>query len=155
MHHDLELAYLGIEVPDPHSLTSFFGDVIGLGPGEPAGEATVTWREDHAAHRIIVEAGPRNDAASVGFEAVTPSAFDAAADRLHLRGAQLAESSDADRKARRVELSAVLPLLPGDVIFTGTPTGVGMTRQPPRFLHPGQVLESWIEGIGTIRNRCV
>jgi 2-keto-4-pentenoate hydratase/2-oxohepta-3-ene-1,7-dioic acid hydratase in catechol pathway len=53
------------------------------------------------------------------------------------------------------ELSAVLPLRPGDVIFTGTPAGVGMVRQPPRFLHAGQVLESWIEGIGTIRNRCV
>lgn len=53
------------------------------------------------------------------------------------------------------ELSAVLPLLPGDVIFTGTPAGVGFARQPPRFLVPGQVLESWIEGIGTIRNRCV
>lgn len=53
------------------------------------------------------------------------------------------------------ELSAVLPLLPGDVIFTGTPAGVGMARQPPRGLEPGQVLESWIEGIGTIRNRCV
>ena len=53
------------------------------------------------------------------------------------------------------ELSAVLPLLPGDVIFTGTPAGVGATRQPARFLQPGQVLETWIEGIGTIRNRCV
>jgi 2-keto-4-pentenoate hydratase/2-oxohepta-3-ene-1,7-dioic acid hydratase in catechol pathway len=53
------------------------------------------------------------------------------------------------------ELSAVLPLLPGDVIFTGTPAGVGMARQPPRSLQPGQVLETWIEGIGTIRNRCV
>jgi 2,4-diketo-3-deoxy-L-fuconate hydrolase len=53
------------------------------------------------------------------------------------------------------ELSAVLPLLPGDVIFTGTPAGVGMARQPPRSLQPGQVLESWIEGIGTIRNLCV
>jgi 2-keto-4-pentenoate hydratase/2-oxohepta-3-ene-1,7-dioic acid hydratase in catechol pathway len=52
------------------------------------------------------------------------------------------------------ELSSVLPLLPGDVIFTGTPAGVGMARQPPRALQPGQVLESWIEGIGTIRNRC-
>jgi 2-keto-4-pentenoate hydratase/2-oxohepta-3-ene-1,7-dioic acid hydratase in catechol pathway len=52
------------------------------------------------------------------------------------------------------ELSSVLPLLPGDVIFTGTPAGVGVTRDPARFLVPGQVLESWIEGIGTIRNRC-
>jgi 2,4-didehydro-3-deoxy-L-rhamnonate hydrolase len=53
------------------------------------------------------------------------------------------------------ELSSVLPLLPGDLIFSGTPAGVGMARQPPRSLHPGQVLESWVEGIGTIRNRCV
>ncbi len=53
------------------------------------------------------------------------------------------------------ELSAVLPLLPGDVIFTGTPAGVGIVRQPPRFLTPGAVLETWVEGIGTIRNRCV
>lgn len=53
------------------------------------------------------------------------------------------------------ELSAVVPLLPGDVLFTGTPAGVGAARQPPRFLQPGQVLETWIEGIGTIRNHCV
>lgn len=53
------------------------------------------------------------------------------------------------------ELSAVLPLLPGDVIFTGTPAGVGIVHQPPRFLTPGAVLETWVEGIGTIRNRCV
>jgi 2-keto-4-pentenoate hydratase/2-oxohepta-3-ene-1,7-dioic acid hydratase in catechol pathway len=52
------------------------------------------------------------------------------------------------------ELSAVVPLLPGDVIFTGTPAGVGITRQPPRALQPGQVLETWVEGIGTIRNVC-
>ena len=53
------------------------------------------------------------------------------------------------------DLSAVLPLLPGDVIFTGTPAGIGAVRQPPVFLAPGQTLESWIEGIGTIHNRCV
>lgn len=53
------------------------------------------------------------------------------------------------------ELSSVLPLLPGDIIFTGTPAGVGVARKPPRFLHPGQVLESWIEGVGAIRNRCI
>jgi 2,4-diketo-3-deoxy-L-fuconate hydrolase len=53
------------------------------------------------------------------------------------------------------ELSAVLPLLPGDIIFTGTPAGVGIARQPPKFLEAGQTLESWIEGVGTIRNRCV
>lgn len=53
------------------------------------------------------------------------------------------------------ELSAVLPLLPGDVIFTGTPAGVGVARKPAVFLRPGDTLETWIEGIGTIRNRIV
>jgi 2-keto-4-pentenoate hydratase/2-oxohepta-3-ene-1,7-dioic acid hydratase in catechol pathway len=48
------------------------------------------------------------------------------------------------------ELSAVVPLLPGDVIFTGTPAGVGWPRG--RFLAAGDVVESTIEGIGTIRN---
>jgi 2,4-didehydro-3-deoxy-L-rhamnonate hydrolase len=53
------------------------------------------------------------------------------------------------------ELSAVLPLLTGDIIFTGTPGGVGVARKPPRFLQPGTTLETSIEGIGTIRNRIV
>jgi 2-keto-4-pentenoate hydratase/2-oxohepta-3-ene-1,7-dioic acid hydratase in catechol pathway len=52
------------------------------------------------------------------------------------------------------ELSAVLPLLPGDVIFTGTPAGVGITSNPARFLQPGEELTTWVEGVGTMRNRC-
>lgn len=50
-----------------------------------------------------------------------------------------------------VGLSAVAPLLPGDLIFTGTPAGVGMGRTPPRFLRPGEVLTSHIDGIGELR----
>lgn len=53
------------------------------------------------------------------------------------------------------QLSKVVTLTPGDLVFTGTPAGTGMGRTPPRFLRPGEVLESWIEGIGTIRNRMV
>jgi 2,4-diketo-3-deoxy-L-fuconate hydrolase len=53
------------------------------------------------------------------------------------------------------ELSAILPLLPGDVIFTGTPAGIGAGRKPPRFLQPGDVVRSEIEGLGELRNRCV
>ncbi|MFJ9180612.1 fumarylacetoacetate hydrolase family protein [Streptomyces sp. NPDC102360] len=49
------------------------------------------------------------------------------------------------------KLSAVLPLLPGDVIFTGTPAGVGLGRDPQRWLAPGDVLVSSIESIGTLR----
>lgn len=53
------------------------------------------------------------------------------------------------------DISAVLPLLPGDLIFTGTPAGIGAVRQPPRFIQPGDVLETWVEGVGHLRNRFV
>lgn len=52
-------------------------------------------------------------------------------------------------------LSGIVQLLPGDVIYTGTPAGVGGSRKPPVFLKPGDVLETTIEGIGTTVNRCV
>ena len=52
-------------------------------------------------------------------------------------------------------LSTGLTLLPGDVIATGTPSGVGFARTPPEFLRPGDVVECEVEGVGTIRNRVV
>ncbi len=52
-------------------------------------------------------------------------------------------------------LSSITPLLPGDLIFTGTPSGVGATRTPPRFLAPGDELVSTIEGIGSVRTHLV
>jgi 2-keto-4-pentenoate hydratase/2-oxohepta-3-ene-1,7-dioic acid hydratase in catechol pathway len=52
-------------------------------------------------------------------------------------------------------LSSVTTLYPGDVIVTGTPAGVGIGRDPQVFLRPGQVVESSIEGLGTMRQRTV
>lgn len=52
-------------------------------------------------------------------------------------------------------LSAVLPLAPGDVIFTGTPAGVGAARNPRRFLRPGDLLVSTISGVGELRQHFV
>ena len=52
-------------------------------------------------------------------------------------------------------LSRWCTLAPGDLIFTGTPAGVGSTRSPRRYLVPGDEVVSTIEGIGTLRNRCV
>ncbi|WP_405797741.1 fumarylacetoacetate hydrolase family protein [Streptomyces sp. NBC_01506] len=49
-------------------------------------------------------------------------------------------------------ISGVCPLLPGDVIFTGTPAGVGLFRDPPRFLQPGDTLVTWVKGVGELRN---
>jgi len=51
--------------------------------------------------------------------------------------------------------SSFTRLVPGDVIATGTPGGVGFARQPPVWLLPGDVIEITIEGVGTIRNRVV
>jgi len=52
-------------------------------------------------------------------------------------------------------LSAVVTLWPGDLVFTGTPSGVGMVRTPPRFLQPGDEVVSRIEGLGELRQVCV
>jgi 2-keto-4-pentenoate hydratase/2-oxohepta-3-ene-1,7-dioic acid hydratase in catechol pathway len=52
-------------------------------------------------------------------------------------------------------LSGIVQLLPGDVIYTGTPGGVGVSRKPAVFLTPGDVITSTIDGVGTISNRCV
>ncbi len=49
-------------------------------------------------------------------------------------------------------LTRVMTLEPGDIIATGTPAGVGWTRDPPVWLHSGDVVEIEIDGIGTIRN---
>lgn len=50
------------------------------------------------------------------------------------------------------ELTAGMTLLPGTIIATGTPAGVGMGFDPPKFLQSGDVVECTIQGIGTIRN---
>ncbi len=53
------------------------------------------------------------------------------------------------------KLSATMPLLPGDVIFTGTPSGVGLGRTPQRWLADGEELVTHIEGIGELRHRFI
>ncbi|MHB8689976.1 MAG: fumarylacetoacetate hydrolase family protein [Solirubrobacteraceae bacterium] len=93
---------------------------------------------------------------------VTPDEFEDP-DRLALgcfvNGETMQQASTADLvfsvPALIAELSAVLPLEPGDVIFTGTPAGVGMVRNPPRFLRPGDQLSTYIEGIGEMRHTFV
>ena len=52
-------------------------------------------------------------------------------------------------------VSQVCTLVPGDLIFTGTPPGVGFARKPPVFLQPGDSVEVEIEQVGILRNRVV
>ena len=98
MKSELELAYVGIEVPDPSTLDGFFGDVIGLVPGD----APHTWRSDGKARRIIVEPGAANDAAYVGFEVANADAFERFVARLRAAGFEVTDGDASARKASRV-----------------------------------------------------
>lgn len=51
------------------------------------------------------------------------------------------------------EMSQIVIFLPGDIIYTGTPAGVGSVREPRRYLKPGESITSWIEGVGEICTR--
>ena len=52
-------------------------------------------------------------------------------------------------------ISSITPLLPGDVVSTGTPSGVGMGRTPQRWLKPADVVTVSIEGLGALTNPVV
>jgi 2-keto-4-pentenoate hydratase/2-oxohepta-3-ene-1,7-dioic acid hydratase in catechol pathway len=52
-------------------------------------------------------------------------------------------------------LSSIAPLLPGDIVSTGTPSGVGMGRKPPRWLKPGDNVTVTVEGLGSLTNPVV
>lgn len=72
-----------------------------------------------------------------------------------LNGEQVQSSGTADLVFSVPELieylSGIVTLLPGDLIFTGTPSGLGSAMDPPRFLTAGDVLTSWVEGAGDMR----
>lgn len=96
--------------------------------------------------------------APVGPWLTTPDELDDP-DDLELRGTVNGEEVQKGRTSDLIfsvpalvaKLSAVLPLLPGDLIFTGTPAGVGLGRDPQRWLHEGDVLVSTISGLGELR----
>jgi 2-keto-4-pentenoate hydratase/2-oxohepta-3-ene-1,7-dioic acid hydratase in catechol pathway len=79
--------------------------------------------------------------------------------QLRVNGTTLQDSNTRQLIFKLDELvayvSQVCTLLPGDVIFTGTPPGVGAARKPPVFLKPGDTVEVEIERLGTLRNHCV
>ena len=75
-----------------------------------------------------------------------------------VNGEQLQKSTTADLlfdvAAVVSYASTIITLEPGDVIATGTPSGVGMARTPPRWLQDGDVMVTRIEGLGECRNTC-
>ncbi len=76
--------------------------------------------------------------------------------RTRLNGRTLQDGSTADwlfSLPRLIaSLSEVMTLIPGDIVTTGTPAGVGLFQNPQVFMHPGDVIEIEGDGIGVLRN---
>jgi 2,4-didehydro-3-deoxy-L-rhamnonate hydrolase len=133
--------------------------VAGLTVGQDISERTVQMRPpvpQFSLGKSFPAFGP------IGPELVTVDEFDDPDDlqigcTVNGRQMQLARTSELIFSVPELvsRLSAIITLFPGDVIFTGTPAGVGHARTPPEYLHPGDRLDSTIEGIGTLRNSCV
>jgi acylpyruvate hydrolase len=93
---------------------------------------------------------------------VTPGDVGDAADlevRCEVDGAVMQQSRTSDLLFSPAEIvsyaSQAITLRPGDLIATGTCGGVGDARKPPVYLRPGNVLRTWIEGLGECLNHCV
>ena len=119
----------------------------------------VSWRDLQRQHGNQWHKGKSLDGTCpMGPWIVTADAFDPADVRVTCRvNGQTKQDSRTKYmyfKIPRIiaELSAGMTLEPGDVISTGTPAGVGYARTPPEFLRPGDLLETEVEGIGTLRN---
>jgi len=100
--------------------------------------------------------------APIGPALVTADEIDNPGDlpvRLRLNGRTMQDSSTRQLIFSVEQLvayvSSVATLAPGDLIFTGTPPGVGMARKPPVFLQPGDVVEVEIPPLGVLRNPLV
>jgi 2-keto-4-pentenoate hydratase/2-oxohepta-3-ene-1,7-dioic acid hydratase in catechol pathway len=96
----------------------------------------------------------------VGPAIVTADALPPGADglgiRTRLNGQVMQDSDTSDmvfKTARAVSIiSQIMTLEPGDLIATGTPSGVGYARKPPVWMKAGDVIEVEVDGIGTLRN---
>jgi acylpyruvate hydrolase len=79
--------------------------------------------------------------------------------RCEVDGTVMQQSRTSDMLFGPADIAAyasqAITLRPGDLIATGTPGGVGNARKPPVYLRPGNVLRTWIEGLGECVNQCV
>jgi acylpyruvate hydrolase len=79
--------------------------------------------------------------------------------RCEVDGAVMQQSRTSDLLFSPADIAAyasqVITLQPGDLLLTGTPSGVGDARKPPVYLQPGQILRTVIESIGECVNQCV
>lgn len=120
--------------------------------------------------RTLQMAGARQFSMGKSFDSFCPIGpaivtLDEIADPMDLRitcnlnGRRVQDESTSDMVFDLPELvvflSSVVALRPGDLCLTGTPSGVGMGMKPKVYLKDGDILDTEIEGIGAMRNRCV
>ena len=104
-----------------------------------------------------------DESGSFGPEIVTPDEVPQGPNKLRISlrvNGETMQDSNTDDMIFSVSkiiatLSEAMTLEPGDIIATGTPSGVGYPRTPPRFMTPGDVVEVEIEGLGILRNTVV
>jgi len=152
---EIEIAVI-IGVPARHVPEGRAWDVVaGLTVGQDLSDRDIQWRPKTSPQFSLGKS--LAGFAPLGPVLVTPDEF-ANRDDLELVCRLNGEEMQRNRSSSMLlsipaliaYLSSVVKLLPGDVIFTGTPSGIGMTRTPPRYLDSGDRLESWIEGIGSM-----
>jgi 2-keto-4-pentenoate hydratase/2-oxohepta-3-ene-1,7-dioic acid hydratase in catechol pathway len=130
--------------------------------GVTCGQDVSDREEQFRALRQFTVAKSYDTFAPIGPVVVTPDELpdpDDLAIRCRLDGEEVQSSRTSDFifgvPALLEWVSRHVTLEPGDLIFTGTPGGVGDSRQPPRYLAPGNVVETEIEGVGVMRNHVV
>lgn len=160
-HTDWEIELVAVIGERAHGISADagWGHVAGLAVGQDISER-ITQLQGSAPQFSLGKSFP--GFCPIGPWLVTPDEF-ADPDDLGLRCTINGEEVQKSRTRELIfsvpallaKLSAVLPLFPGDVVFTGTPAGVGLGRDPQRWLAAGDVLVSTIEGIGELRQRFV
>jgi 2-keto-4-pentenoate hydratase/2-oxohepta-3-ene-1,7-dioic acid hydratase in catechol pathway len=142
---------MGKDIPEDEALDHVFGYTVGN---------DVTARDLQARHQQWYKGKGLDGFCPLGPWIVTRDEIpDPQAVRLALRvnGVTKQDASASDMIFGVAKLIAVwsagMTLEPGDLLMTGTPSGVGFARQPPEYLQPGDVVEAEIDAIGVLRNK--
>ena len=140
----------GIDIPEERALDHVFGYTVGN---------DVTARDLQARHQQWYKGKGLDGFCPLGPWIVTRDELPEPQElqlRLRVNGETKQDANTSDMIFGVARLIAVLSLgmtlEPGDLLMTGTPSGVGFARKPPEYLQPGDVVEAEIDGIGLLRN---
>jgi len=129
----LALAYLVFEASAPSEWQAFCNDVLALPPATTNADGSIGWRLDDAAQRLVVQRGPRDDVAALGFECGEDGALDTLLARLARGEVAVREGDAALRQARRVRRVHVLDDPDGNRVELST----GVERADVAFASAG------------------